>query len=590
MEVTVEQRAPVVRCYKCGSSHVSALCHHCWRPGCAKHVLPSPQWAEKLFGSEGGGPGLQKVRARHCGDCAHVRAGTAGTTGRWLAVGVAGTGLAAIGLIVVWLSLIAGLIFLLVGGISAVYAYLRVRRNAVHVRVGMPVPLYPKVADVRLIEELRGEITLGSHGRDYQTVLEPVEGKVSMVLTFGRPDRDRVWRRRKRLHEQDGEVPFCAGRLVLHGQFGIKAGEQVRDPVLVLDGDARDYPVFRAEDPPSSSVWNFARHYELRTEPDISSGPVWITPSIVPESDRHALELDVQWVEFGPDENKPLSLDVIELLRLEFPVSWGEVHSWRILQRVSAVPRAVSGLMPVGRRSLEFKRLSPAKQEKEDQERRATRLTLSIRFEGQIDPDHEISGLLKATMQGTLSGVTGVWLFNSLGARRGYVGAASIKTRVDANFRLSLASIRYQAVRVVPDRAAEDSDRDSYADEFAVVPGDETVIALTNAMSEEGYYVKHVIENPPRSGARADLVQRYWDIAGRRYEGVYPIDFHIILTGEEVHSGGIRPERGTTKVRIVVNGAYTDDEMDTRIGDEWKRLRDLTLETLGRQDSASEPG
>ena len=194
-------------------------------------------------------------------------------------------------------------------------------------------------------------------------------------------------------------------------------------------------------------------------------------------------------------------------------------------------------------------------------------------------------------MQGTLSGVTGVWLFNSLGARRGYAGAASIKTRVDASFRLSLASIRYQAVRVVPDRAAEDSDRDSYADEFAVVPGDETVIALTNAMSEEGYYVKHVIENPPRSGRRADLVQRYWDIAGRWYEGVYPIDFHIILIGEEVHSGDIRPERGTTKVRIVVKGAYTDDEMDTRIVGEWKRLRELTLETLGRQDSAaSEPG
>ena len=61
MEVTVEQRAPVVRCYECGSSYVSALCHHCWRPGCVKHVLPSPLWAEKLFGGEGGGPGLQNT-------------------------------------------------------------------------------------------------------------------------------------------------------------------------------------------------------------------------------------------------------------------------------------------------------------------------------------------------------------------------------------------------------------------------------------------------------------------------------------------------------------------------------------------------
>lgn len=80
-------------------------------------------------------------------------------------------------------------------------------------------------------------------------------------------------------------------------------------------------------------------------------------------------------------------------------------------------------------------------------------------------------------------------------------------------------------------------------------------------------------------------MQRYWDIAGRRYEGVYPIDFHVILTGEEVHSGDTRPESGTTRVRIVVKGAHTDDEMDTRINDEWKRLRDLTGEILNGPDS-----
>jgi hypothetical protein len=504
---------------------------------------------------------------------------------------VAGTGLAAIGLITVWLSLIPGLAFLLVGGISAAWAYRRVRRYEAQLRAGMPVPLYPKAAGVRLVEQLRGEITLGSHGDDYKTVLEPVEGKISMILTLGGPDRDRVWRRQKRLHIKDSEVQYCAGRLVLRGEFGIRGGEQVRGPVLALDGDARDHPVFRAEDPPSSSPWNLAWRYELRVEPDISSGPVWITPSIIPESDRHALELDVQWVEFGPDEDKPLSLEMIELLRLEFPVSWGEIRGWGVLQGVGVLTRAVSGLMPEGRRLLELTGLPPAKQEKGDQKRRATRLTLSIQFAGQVDPEDEISGRLKATMQGTLSGITGVRLFNSLGERRGYAGTASVKTRVDVDFSLSLASIRYQAVRVVPDRAAEDSDHDSYADKFPVVPDDETVIALTNTMSEEGYYVKHVIENPPRSGRRADLVQRYWDIAGRRYEGVYPIDFHIILTGEEVHSGGIRPESGTTKVRIVVKGAYTDDEMDARIGDEWTRLRGLTQETLGRHDSAaSQPG
>ncbi len=587
MEVTVEPRAPVIRCYKCGSSYVSALCHHCWRPGCAKHVVASPRWAEKLFGREGGGQGLQKIRARHCGDCSHIRAGTAGTTRLWFTAGVAGVGLAVIGFIIVGLSPVAGLVLLLVGGICATFAYTRVRRAAARARLSMPVPLYPKVTDVQVLEQLRGEITLSADDGEYRTVLEPVEGTASMTLTFGGPDRDRVRRRRTRLQVPDAEVRYCAGRLALRGQFGIKTGEQIEGPVLALDGDPADYPVFRADDPPSSSAWKFARRYKLNAEPDISSGPVWIIPSVVPESDRRALELDVQWVEFGPDEDKPLSLNMIELLRLEVPVSWGEIRGWAILQDVRVPPRAVSGLTADGHRSLELRRLYPGKQGKEGDERRIMRLTLSIQFEGQVNPEDEISGQLEAAMQGTLSGVTGVWLSNSLGARRGHTGEATIKTRLDMNFRLSLASIRYQAIRVVPDRAAEDSDRDSYADEFAVVPGDETVIALTNAMSEEGYYVKHVIENPPRSGRRADLVQRYWDIAGRRYEGVYPIDFHIILTGEEVYSGEIRPERGTTKVRIVVKGAFTDDEMDTRIGDEWKRLRELALETLGHPDSAA---
>ena len=114
-----------------------------------------------------------------------------------------------------------------------------------------------------------------------------------------------------------------------------------------------DYPVFRVEDPPSSSQWKFARSYELRAKPEINSGPVWITPSIVPESDRHTLELDVQWVEFGPDEDKPLSLDMIELLRLEFPVGWGDIHSWGILQRAqrpaAGGERTHAGRTPVTR-------------------------------------------------------------------------------------------------------------------------------------------------------------------------------------------------------------------------------------------------
>ena len=33
-----------------------------------------------------------------------------------------------------------------------------------------------------------------------------------------------------------------------------------------------------------------------------------------------------------------------------------------------------------------------------------------------------------------------------------------------------------------------------------------------------------------------------------------------------------------------MKGAYTDDEMEQKVPDEYKRLRDLTLDTLGRQN------
>lgn len=54
----------------------------------------------------------------------------------------------------------------------------------------------------------------------------------------------------------------------------------------------------------------------------------------------------------------------------------------------------------------------------------------------------------------------------------------------------------------------------------------------------------------------------------------------MILTGEEIHRGGIRPETGTTKIRVIVRGAYSDDEMRERIKKEWQDLDGLVQETI----------
>jgi hypothetical protein len=575
--VTIEQRAPRARCYKCGAQAIAALCHHCWRPGCKEHVLPSPRWAEQLFGAEGSGPALGDVRARHCSDCAHIRAG------HWLEFGMVGLGLALAGLIAMATSLIAGVLLIAAGGMSATWAYAHIRQRSAHARAGLPVPLHPKVSAVQLIERLPVHITLGSQG-EYWVKVQPVQGKLTMTLRFGSHDRDRVSRpARKRTPNPGAGAPYSAGCLVLQGQVGINGLGEVPG-LRVLTGDSGDIPALRAGDSPASSSRNVSYGYRLLSDPKISPGPFWIVPSIVPESGRRVLELDIQWTEFGPDGGTPLELDVIELLRIGVPVGWGNVHG--VNHRATSVsPDAPGGGQGV--RTLEWKQLSPDESEREER-----RLTIVIRFEHEIARDHDLSGRLEATMNGTLSGVSGIRMYNALGAPRPLPGK-SVKTRVEADFTLSLESIRYQDIRVVPDRAEQDSDRDRYADEFDAIPDDETVIALTNALCERDYYVKRVVENPPRSGGRANVIHRFWDIAGRKYAGVYPIDFHLVLTGEEIHEGDVRPESGTTKIRIVVKGAYTDtdEDMYARVETEWRQLQAVTEDAIKRHVSMEgEPG
>lgn len=561
MITEIKPQAPQVRCYECGSPDIHSLCHHCWRPGCAKHVAPMPRWVARLLGREGAGRGLGTDASYHCQECGHAIA-------RYqLVLGAGGLGLMVAGLIIVLLNPVAGLTLAVAGVLLAASAYLTARRHTVRRRADLPLALQPKINEVRLTERLGVDITLAPQGR-YTTSLRPVEGDIAVDLVFGRPDRDRLDRyARKRATSRN--TRFCAGCLALHGPVDIAPQPDLPGPIRRLEGTTGAYPVFRAEDPHASSPFPLALTYRLAREPVIREGPVWVTPSIVPGSDQRALELDIQWVDLGPRDNR-LSLDVIELIQLRYPERWGKVEKASVRAIQSGVAEDCGG--PEALRRVEWRQLLPTEQQRQDRQ-----LKLTIRFEGKILAEDRVSGRLEATMRGALSGLDKVRLYSSLGKRRGDWRGAVIRTRIEADFKLSLRSIRYQDVLIVQEHGAIGDE--SNADPFRVIPNDEMVIGLTNALSEN-YYVKRVIEHPPRSGGRADHVQRYWDIAGRRYDGVYPIEFHMVLTGEEIHHGGIRPVAGTTKITIVVQGAHSNDEMKDRIKGEWAALDELTRETM----------
>lgn len=571
MPITLETRAPQTRCYRCGSTDLACICHHCGRAMCHSDGPPSLEGAAKPRNKEFAKLGLPEIEPSHCDDCRHVVKGSA------LPLMIGGSSLAMLGIAVMFASVLPGLVMLLVGGGLAGFGYrLETRRKQDASRTRPPLPVVPHIDSTSIRETVRGQLTLDRDGH-YRTSIEPVRGRMSIAMTFGRPDQDRLRSYRGKYLLAGEDIEFSAGFAVLRGQAGIRfEGEQFPGGVIPLSGRVSDQPFLASSDAREGAQWRFDLKHRLRVRSEIDTLPLWLTPSLQPESDQRTLNLELQWVGFGPDET-PLELDQVGPLTLRVPVAWGNVES---VNKRATVGTEDDPDHPGERvRVVEWRR-PPL--DTDDMGRR--RLTLVVRFENRINLDDTIRGTVETLFKGALSGLRGLQIYHPLGGKRTDYQRRMARTEVSAAFELSLAGLRYQDLRVVPDQnKIEDASRVE-ADEFpGVIPDHETVIDLTNAMSDDGYYVKRIIENPPRSGGRADIVNRYWDIAGRHYDAVYPVDFNLILTGEEVHRGDIRPEDGNTKVRLTVQGAYANDEMERAIEQRWDALHELTADTLKRR-------
>jgi hypothetical protein len=580
MTTKMAHRSPRMRCHQCGSPELSVVCHHCGRGICKRHSQRAVDAAGMAVSAEFAGLGLEKaVLPFHCDDCAHVvkhrltrfvvASAVAAFAGVLLMFAVPGLGL---------LLLLAGAA---AGGLCLLVDKKRLDEAA---RSRPPVPVVPAVNSLSIREKVRGELWLDREGA-YRSSVEPVEGKLTAELAVGRPDVERLDRYREKFRLPASEpVRFCAGFVVLEGQVGVLfRDEPAQRTLLDLTDDVTGHPFFVADGNRAPGEWTLELDYGVRADGEVESIPIWLTPSFVPEQDQRALELELQWTEFGP-EGCELIVDRVEPLRLLVPISWGNLVS---NTREATVGTTTNPDDPDETlRTIEFTSVSV-----DQHERRDGRVLFSMLFENEIRATDVIRGEFVVSFKGALSGVTDVSFYHPLGDRRRLRDAElTPRTDVEASFRLCLDGIRYQDQRVVPDHnVAADLSRHESVSFENVIPDHETVIDLTNELSTRGYYVKRVIENPPRRGGEANVFNRIWDIAGRRYDGVYPVDFHLVLTGEEFHDGDIRASGGNTTVRITVQGAYTRSVdtmgdhsagLEEKIVKTWEHLREATVTTL----------
>ena len=354
--------------------------------------------------------------------------------------------------------------------------------------------------------------------------------------------------------------------------------------VFPLVGRVSNQPFLCGEENRNAEKINRSFNYSLFEIPDQDSFPIQLILSFFPESDRRILEIIIQWnkPENNIDNNSKAKLwnlrnPKIESLKIEFPRTWGRVENSNKDYLIEPDNSTIIW------NKVEF----PYPEE---------RCIFQVQFENSIEPhESSVSGQVKVRFQGTLSGLDDAELFfptgkkhdksltkiTSIDSERGR-NKLIINTEVNTDFILSLSSLRYQYSKNFPELSKLNNNSNTFSSlKFSKVsPNYETVILLSNVISENDFYIKQIIETKPVTNPRTNFINRVWSILGRWYEGVYPIDFQIDIEGEEIDDSELNDFPGKTEAKLTVKGTYSNAEMENQIENIWEQLKLLIDDTL----------
>lgn len=401
------------------------------------------------------------------------------------------------------------------------------------------------IRKLELTETVEGRCELDRERRDKLTV-ENVEGTIDVGLRWTNSHAAQAARYRRRTRSNLREhLRAEAGHLVLRGagQLGLNhpAGYEVTHPARVdMHPYLADHETLIHPDGRGDARWDFSLTYQVAQPAEGWRLPVWVTPSFTPNSKRRALDLRVQWCTVDPitdpDDGPVLTTKELSRVVLEVPGTWGTVQGLTL----EGVEQTLVGKAPGGKTSIEWKKPTITKTSRGS-------CDLSVEFQ-RINQSATVNGEVEITFAEAISGITGLQMHSPGGGRRRDGVLPEITTKICVRFELSLAGMRHQEFRTVPDAADDGTDTESrrFPD---TRPDQHLVVGLVRQLADQRYLVKSVVEHPSRPGRGVGLQYRVWDVTGRRYRGVYPIDFRITVAGDEAEAGATTPS--TTSIRLI---------------------------------------
>lgn len=576
MSLHVIDRAPQVRCYQCGSTEIRSVCHHCARPMCALHGSVGVRERAPRTPADADAAGPPGERAADLS----AEEGLVGPEAKPASREFAGLKLPPIRAAVHHCADHDHTVGLLSAGFTAASGLLRGRQTAANALP--PLPVFPDVNTASVVERLTGEARLTEAG--YVSTPQPVEGTIVIGMTHARARWQETMGRYRKRHQlpEDYPVRFAAGFALLRGKAGLAfdAGQDAILPDglgLAFYGEAGGHDLFDSKRGRPQGEWELTARYHLQSAREPRDVPLWIVPSLGATSDKRALMIDLHWNMPVVDGDRA-ELSQFELIEFLVPPQWGNLQH-------SSPPGAASLAPAPGQpRIVRWRLHRPTVDDRRRRFGSATAprsMTLKMEFERSILDQPQLSGSLRATFNHTLSGVAGIDFYLPGGGPVRHLDVRP-RTEISVRFAISLAALRSQERRSVPDdsKAGGEDRLRPRSDEFiGVMPDYRTVIELTNAISADGYYVKTVVEDHPNRDTRDRTFKRGWDITGRWYEGVFPINFIISLRGTEPEDAA-GPAVGRTVAQVTVDGTFPNAEMKKKIEDKWDGLHARVTELL----------
>ena len=572
MQTKIISRVPETECYICGSADIVKLCHHCGLAMCSRHgpfAPPRSSFYNRIKNIEYTDLSLAEIIGHeagiHCEYCNHY---TVSYEPILILFAVVGAAFIISGLLTS--SILSAMLFVTLGvaTVSTSIWAIHTERQYRHYEMCQqrpPLPVLGRFLSVTVNESVKGIASL-AHDGSYAVQEEQAKGDLKFSLQLTSHDQERLnkYRQKYKLPTQ-ADMLFHAGFVVFNKAEKLYPenwnSKQINP--IPLTGSVNAQPFFNETSPSYNRQWEHHHKYKIalvtQTTADL---PVQIVPTLISEGEEWAFEL---YVQVNPKiDTSSLSSPLVEELVLKAPGSLGHIESHTPSARIQ--PDQGQDECTITWKNINLKQgkqLIPNG-------------TFYVRFANSMDVelnDIEVHGQLRLRFEGAISGREDIILFSPLGNKRDQEEVIVVQhTIVALSFRFHLGGLHIRRFYSITESI----------EQLTAIPGSEMITRLVNAMSDRGIYIQRVIENPPHMNrANAQIMNRLWVIAGRRYKKATPIDFRVVVIGQEQYESTDKPYDGNTQFEITTQGTVIKESMCADI----EELRDDIVEVIQRTPS-----